>query len=54
MLLCKQLRFGAELVELYKSDVVSECLGKHVESEKCIYQQDPAQRMSVTVLCDTK
>ena len=32
------IRFGAELVELYKSDVVSEYLRKHVESEKCIYQ----------------
>ncbi|KAL5468894.1 hypothetical protein EMCRGX_G030040 [Ephydatia muelleri] len=43
-------KFGAELVELYKSDVVSEYLGKHVESEKCIYQQGTLRKLSTAAL----
>ncbi|KAL5491388.1 hypothetical protein EMCRGX_G016668 [Ephydatia muelleri] len=43
-------KFGAELVELYKSDVVSEYLGKHVESEKCIFQQGTLRKLSTAAL----
>eukprot|EP00731_Ephydatia_muelleri_P014947 Em0008g667a len=38
------------LVELYKSDVVSEYLGKHVESEKCIFQQGTLRKLSTAAL----
>eukprot|EP00731_Ephydatia_muelleri_P038418 Em0755g1a len=43
-------KFGAELVELYKSDVMSKYLGKHVESEKCIYQQGTLRKLSTAAL----
>eukprot|EP00731_Ephydatia_muelleri_P014299 Em0008g19a len=43
-------KFGAELAELYKSDVMSKYLGKHVESEKCIYQQGTLRKLSTAAL----
>eukprot|EP00731_Ephydatia_muelleri_P026621 Em0018g721a len=42
-------QFDAELVKLCKSDV-SEFLGKHVESEKCIYQQGTLRKLSTAAL----
>ncbi|KAL5467080.1 hypothetical protein EMCRGX_G031258 [Ephydatia muelleri] len=42
------MQFGAELVKLYKSDDESEFLGKHVESEKCIYQQGSLRKLLST------
>ena len=44
------LRFGAGLVELYKSDAVMEFLGNHVESDKSIYKPGTLRKVC-TCMC---